>query len=255
MKSSEYWSRNPLHIVESPLNLSGKARRGLTGGGGWFGMFTGISSWVAAGAGGDKLSPCRDRTNSSVSAVKRVSWCWWMASWFAWAESSDVSCVKAAGSRCGEVFCDETEAWGSICSLLNNSKQYRTQVMDGQRVGAGGRQIRVDGQFRRSRQVAGIVIGETIRVIHRQAEQQGINAQKWSPGQIKTSHWGAGTTVFYGEWCECVYWWQVQTISPRYVGGESNELVIRRGLPLVVWERRCKGLICNSYFTIIQMFL
>ncbi len=117
--------------------------------------------------------------------------------------------------------------------------------MDGQRVGAGGRQIRVDGQARRSRQAAGIVIGETIRVIHRQAEQQGINAQKWSPGQIKTSHWGAGTTVFYGEWCECVYWWQVQTISPRYVGGESNELVIRRGLPLVVWERRCKGLVCN----------
>ncbi len=142
-------------------------------------------------------------------------------------------------------FCDETEAWGSICSLLNNSKQYRTQVMDGQRVGAGGRQIRVDGQARRSRQAAGIVIGETIRVIHRQAEQQGINAQKWSPGQIKTLHWGAGTTVFYGEWCECVYWWQVQTISPRYVGGESNELVIRRGLPLVVWERRCKGLVCN----------
>ncbi len=157
MTNSEHWSRNPLHIVESPLNFSGKARRGLTGGGGWFGMFTGISSWVAAGAGGDKLSPCRDRTNSSVSAVKRVSWCWWMASWLAWAESSDVSCVKAAG--------------------------------------------------------------------------------------------GAGTTVFYGEWCECVYWWQVQTISPRYVGGESNELVIRRGLPLVVWERRCKGLVCNTFNT------
>ncbi len=67
--------------------------------------------------------------------------------------------------------------------------------MDGQRVRAGGRQIRVDGQARRSRQAAGIVIGETIRVIHRQAKQQGINAQKWSPGKIKTSHWGAGTTV------------------------------------------------------------
>ncbi len=119
--NSEHWRRNPLHIVESPLNLSGKARRGLTGGGGWFGMFKGISSWVAAGAGGDKLSPCRDRTNSSVSAVKWVSWCWWMASWLACAESSDVSCVRAAGSLCGEVFCDETEAWGSICSLLTTA--------------------------------------------------------------------------------------------------------------------------------------
>ncbi len=57
--------------------------------------------------------------------------------------------------------------------FINNSKQYRTQVVDGQRVGAGGRQIRVDGQARRSRQAAGIVIGETVRVIHRQAEQTG----------------------------------------------------------------------------------
>ncbi len=60
--------------------------------------------------------------------------------------------------------------------FINNSKQYRTQVVDGQRVRAGGRQIRVDGQARRSRQAAGIVGEETVRVIHRQSKQ-GINAQ------------------------------------------------------------------------------
>ncbi len=57
--------------------------------------------------------------------------------------------------------------------FINNSKQYRTQVVDGQRVRAGVRQIRVDGQAIRSRQAAGIVIGETVRVLHRQAEQTG----------------------------------------------------------------------------------
>ncbi len=96
-----------------------------------------------------------------------------------------------------------------------------------------------------SRQAAGIVIGETIRVIHRQAEQQGINAQKWSPGQIKTSHWGAGTTVFYGEWCECVYWWQVQTISPRYVGGESNWASNLARPPSGGLREKVQGPVCN----------
>ncbi len=84
------------------------------------------------------------------------------------------------------------EAWGSHLQFINNSKQYRTQVVDGQRVRAGVRQIRVDGQAIRSRQAAGIVIGETVRVLHRQAEQTGNKRSEVITGQIKTSHWGAG---------------------------------------------------------------
>ncbi len=41
------------------------------------------------------------------------------------------------------------------------------------------------------------------------------------------------------------YWWQVQTISPRYVGGESNWASNLWRPPSGGLERRCKGPVCN----------
>ncbi len=88
--------------------------------------------------------------------------------------------------------------------FINNSKQYRTQVVDGQRVGAGGRQIRVDGQARRSRLAAGIVGEETVRVIHRQAEQTGNKCSEVITGTNQDFALRCRNHSLLWEWCECV---------------------------------------------------
>ncbi len=71
--NSEHCSRNPLHLVGSPLNLCGNASRGLTEGGELVAMSTGTLIGAAAGSGGDRLRPCNVLTKSSVNVVKRAS--------------------------------------------------------------------------------------------------------------------------------------------------------------------------------------
>ncbi len=88
--------------------------------------------------------------------------------------------------------------------FINNSKQYRTQVVDGQRVGASGRQIRVDGQARRSRQAAGIVGEGIVRVIHRQAEQTGNKRSVVITGANQDFALRCRNHSLLWEWCECV---------------------------------------------------
>ncbi len=108
-----------MHRAGSPSNFSGKASRGLIGGvcdGGELLRFGGCSE---AASDGDMLSPCSALTSSSVNVVSRFNWCWCMASWEDWAVSSVDSRMSAAGSLFGEVFCcDESEAFGSICSFI-----------------------------------------------------------------------------------------------------------------------------------------
>ncbi len=38
------------------------------------------------------------------------------------------------------IYCDESEAWGSICSLLTTGDNTKHKSEDWQKVGAGGRQ-------------------------------------------------------------------------------------------------------------------
>ncbi len=169
----------------SPLNFSGKASRGLTGGA----CMTGAGGGLAAACGCVTCTPCKAVTSCSVSAVRCCSCCWCTASCEAWAVSSVVSCLNAAGSLFGEVFCNETsDGTGSICSFIRVVKQEWVKHQQWEQWGLKqrrGQRNRQDGQGRRQ-------ISEdrrTRRGSNQETHNGSENAQRWQPGQIKTSHW------------------------------------------------------------------
>lgn len=117
----EHCNRNHFHFAASPLKFSKNASRGFTTEGGLGAVLTGVVNWAHTVSYGIKWRPCKVLISSSVREVRWLTWWRWVVSWLAWADNSDENCMMAAGSLCGELFCnEESMEWGSICSCIDN---------------------------------------------------------------------------------------------------------------------------------------
>lgn len=83
--------------------------------------------WVDALLGGvvlGKQRVCSILTNSLVSIINRLSCCWWMAKMLALAETSNVSCWRAAGWLKSSLMSRQT-GWDPCAALLKNKTPFK----------------------------------------------------------------------------------------------------------------------------------
>jgi len=208
----EHWSRKPLHLAGSPSFL-GKASRGLIGGVWAGGELLWIGGCWEATSGDDMLSPCSALTSSLVNVVSWFSWCWCMASCEACAVSSVDNRTSTAGSLCCSLLLWLVRSvWIHLQLLLRIIRQYRVECRQGRtagvrqrqsntrrEIGAGSKQTQSRWNNPRSGQAETNQKNRKRFKVKYTDIKHGYNAQKWQPGQIKTSQ---GVSVC--EWLICV---------------------------------------------------